>query len=297
MLPIPTAAPLGEPHLHPVAGRVSTPMETAPIHERFHQLNPMPILGLPIFHQAATHPAPTPAGQSTNTHPPGNEKAGVVGQSIESGCSLSIVPSYPPIPWLTPPGGCPEKPGGHRTILLGAQQILEVLPHRAAVAQIMLRGQQRFEDRAPDRIPADFVEDEAGPTGSALLPPDWESTVTHSNRRCFIRLGLARRQGGSWIRARSWSLLRKLRAAMSANCPLGRTQFQSDAQLARQPVPAPRRVLLHPLPDLFQLTGLPRAPLKFDRFAHLGTREAQIGFRVQRKIYFFSASRRYHFRS
>src|ERR1035437_7955838 len=157
-LPIPTAAPLGEPHLHPVAGRVSASMEPAPIHERFHQLNPMPILGLPIFHQAATHPAPTPAGQSVNLDPPGNEKAGVVGQSIESGCSIPIVPSYPPIPCLTPPGGRPKKPRRHRTILLGAEQILEVLPHWAAVAKIMLGGQQRFEDRAPARIPAHLVK-------------------------------------------------------------------------------------------------------------------------------------------
>jgi hypothetical protein len=133
-------------------------MEPAPIHERFHQLNPMPILGLPIFHQAATHPAPTPAGQSVNLHPPGNEKTGVVGQPIEPGCPLPIVPPNPPIPGLTPPGRGAEKPGRHRTILLGAQQILEVLPHRAAVAKIMLGGQQRFEDRAPARIPAHLVK-------------------------------------------------------------------------------------------------------------------------------------------
>jgi hypothetical protein len=77
---------------------------------------------------------------------------------MEAGGTLSVVPSYPSIPGLTSPGSCPEKPGGHRPILVGRQEVLQVLTHRAPVAQIMLGGQQRFEDRAPNRIPADFVK-------------------------------------------------------------------------------------------------------------------------------------------
>ncbi len=71
VFPVPTAAPLGEPHLHPVAGRVSASVEPAPIHERFHQLNPMPIRGLPVFPQPAAYPAPPPTGQPVNPHPRG----------------------------------------------------------------------------------------------------------------------------------------------------------------------------------------------------------------------------------
>src|SRR5664279_5235471 len=43
-------------------------------------------------------------------------------------------------------------------MLLGAQELFEVLPNGTAIAQVMLGGQQRFKDCAPDRIPADFVE-------------------------------------------------------------------------------------------------------------------------------------------
>jgi hypothetical protein len=158
VFPISTAASLGEPNLNPVAGRVNAPMEPTPIHERFYQLKAMPILEPPILPQTSTHPAPTPTGQSTHLHPPGDEESGVVGQSMETGCTLSIVPSYPLVPCLTSPGGCPEKPSGHRTILFGTQQVLQVLSHRAPVAQIMFGGEQRFEDRASDRIAADFVK-------------------------------------------------------------------------------------------------------------------------------------------
>jgi hypothetical protein len=41
--------------------------------------------------------------------------------------------------------------------------------------------------------------------------------------RWRIRFGLARRHSGSAIQPRSWSFERKCRAAISANCPLGRT--------------------------------------------------------------------------
>jgi hypothetical protein len=44
--------------------------------------------------------------------------------SMETGCALSIVASYPPVPCLTALAGGPEKPGGYRTILLGNQEVL-----------------------------------------------------------------------------------------------------------------------------------------------------------------------------
>ncbi len=209
-----------------------------------------------------------------------------VGQSIEPHGPLPVLPSDPPIPGCTPPGRGAEQPGRHRPVLPLCTADTS-RPHRAAIAQIMPAASNVSNTGSAAGSAHFLAELRADPTGSASATGR-ESSGKAISGPPVLHSGWDRppQQAGNLDQGLARSLPRKLRAAMSANCPLA-APVPIHTQLPREPVAAPSRAGATHRRICSSSRGCHARLGARSRPAHLPTRKAQIGSRVQRKNHLF----------
>ena len=129
---------------------------------------------LPIARHPARHSPQNVAGQLRHADPGQDQKPAVVDDLSQMGLPLTGCPTNEGIARLGLPSGGAKQDTGQITTLTILHQIAEVLPHRAAVRQIMVPRQIRIE---PGRLRL---------TGIEHLPLQWPQLgqgLRHLDRR------------------------------------------------------------------------------------------------------------------
>jgi hypothetical protein len=135
---------------HPVGRLVAGPGKASPLHECLQQINGVAVLALPICADPPQDQAQDMAGQARRVQPGYDKESGVVGDHLQPGGPRRGIPSDMLVAVRTLPGGRAKEQAGHRAAGSFPRQILEVLPHRAAVTQIVELMEQGFKKPAVD---------------------------------------------------------------------------------------------------------------------------------------------------
>src|SRR5438093_8911818 len=136
---------LGLAQADPVGRSIASPGKALPIHECFQQPDPLPILGLPVPPDPSADLAQDMTGQVRHNNPWKNQEPRIVNDESQVAGSLAGTPSNPLVPHRALPGGRAENHAGDGTIVCIAHPILEVLPNSAAIPQVMVAIQTRFQ--------------------------------------------------------------------------------------------------------------------------------------------------------
>ena len=160
--PVLTGAAFSLPDALPVGGSVTGCGKTLPLHKGLQQIDGMTVFGLPVPAQAPAQVTQNTTGQPR--HAPQHQKAGIVGQEVKILGAAGAVPPDIPIPIGTLPGRSAKEQAGQGAAMAIANQILQILPDRTAMPQIMIMMEQALK-------PSSLME----PGGTADFGDDqWE---------------------------------------------------------------------------------------------------------------------------
>jgi len=153
------SAPSGA-HGDPISRLVAGSLEASDIHEGLQQREGVMVGPLPIGGEDAGHCPEEMRGQVGNLDPREDKESGILGEEMDILGSVEWFPSDEQISAHHLPGCRPPPDAGQGAILMEGD-ILEVFPHRLAVAQVVVSLKESFVEGLP---------------GSAADHPDFEGT-------------------------------------------------------------------------------------------------------------------------
>ena len=155
---VPFASAPGGAHGDPIGRLVAGSLEASGIHEGLQQRQRVMVGPLPIGGEDAGHSPEEMRGQVGNADPREDKESGILGEEMDILGSVEGFPSDEQIPADHLPGGRTPPDAGQGAILMEGN-ILEVFPHRLAVAQVVVSLNESFVEGLP---------------GSAADHPDFE---------------------------------------------------------------------------------------------------------------------------
>jgi hypothetical protein len=147
---IPFASTLRAAHGGPIGRLVAGSLEASGIHEGLQQRERVMVGPWPIGGEGSGHFPEQMRGQMGNLNPRKDKESGVLGDEVDIVVSVQGFPSDEEIPAHHLPGCGPPTDAGQGAILIEGD-ILEVFPHRLAVAQVVVSLNESFVEGLPGR--------------------------------------------------------------------------------------------------------------------------------------------------
>src|SRR5207249_10087075 len=129
----------GLTHMNPVGRLVGSPPKAVGLHEALQQVKAMAVAILPVPINPAGDLAKKRTGQTTHADPRQDQKAAVVGDPLQSRGALLGRPPDPSVSGSALPGSGSKYQAGQIHARATTNQIVQVLTHRPAIAEVVVR--------------------------------------------------------------------------------------------------------------------------------------------------------------
>lgn len=147
-------------HHLPISCPVASAGEAARINKRLQQKNGVPVFLLPIGGELPGDAPQQMTGQVGHARPRQNQQARVVGEIIQAALPSRRLPTDVLIARPALPGRRAKQHAGQRTARPVPHQVMQILAHATAVAQVVMPIEQRLEQGALGavRLPGQLSE-------------------------------------------------------------------------------------------------------------------------------------------